>query len=231
MIELDGVVLLTDPLLRRRVAHLRRDAAVELSDLPAPDAALVSHAHMDHMDVPSLVALGRGLPLIVPRGTARTLTRRGFGDVAELVAGQSRAVGPLTVTATAADHHVRRLPLAAVTPALGYVIAGTRRVYFAGDTGLFQGPGEAERADVALLPVSGWGARLPPGHMSPLDAARALALLAPKVAIPIHWGTYAPLHHAAAGDGPATEFAGHAERLAPDVRVELLEIGGSYEPA
>lgn len=231
LIELDGVVLLTDPLLRRRVGHLRREATVDLSGLPAPDAALVSHAHMDHMDVPSLTALGRELPLIVPRGAARTLTRRGFASVNELAVGETSGVGAVTVTATAADHQVRRTPLSALTPAHGYLIGGTRRIYFAGDTGLFDGPRVAEGADVALLPVSGWGPRLPPGHMSPLDAARALALLAPATAIPVHWGTYAPLHRGRAGGGPEAEFARHAARLAPDVRVELLEIGGSYEQA
>ncbi len=48
--------------------------------------------------------------------------------------------------------------------------------------------------DVALLPVAGWGARLPEGeHMNPLRAAQALKLLKPRIAIPIHWGTFAPL--------------------------------------
>lgn len=231
LIELDGMTFLTDPLLRRRVAHLRRSEPVDLGSLPKPDAVLISHVHMDHMDLPSLGRLGRALPVIAPPGAARILSRRGHGDVSELAVGESLPVGPVTVTATAADHHVRRVPLAPVTPALGYLVTGSRSVYFAGDTGLFAGLEEYAGPDVALLPVAGWGARLPPGHMSPLDAARALTVLRPEVAIPIHWGTYAPLHRAPAQGGPELEFVRHAELLAPDVRVEVLGVGASYEAA
>ena len=73
--------------------------------------------------------------------------------------------------------------------ALGYVIAGGgRRVYFAGDTELFEEMSELRPIDLALLPVWGWGPSLNPGHLDPAGAARALALLRPRVAVPIHWG-------------------------------------------
>ncbi len=52
---------------------------------------------------------------------------------------------------------------------------------------------ESQQLDVALVPVAGWGPRLGPGHMDALQAAQAVALLAPRVAIPIHWGTLLPL--------------------------------------
>jgi L-ascorbate metabolism protein UlaG (beta-lactamase superfamily) len=66
-------------------------------------------------------------------------------------------------------------------------------MYFAGDTAQF--PEMAELADVAggldvaILPVSGWGLNLGPGHMDSLAAARAVAVLRPRLAIPVHWGT------------------------------------------
>ena len=47
----------------------------------------------------------------------------------------------------------------------------------------------AGRIDVALLPIAGWGPRLGPGHLNPQRAAEAAALIRPRVAIPIHWGT------------------------------------------
>ena len=75
--------------------------------------------------------------------------------------------------------------------ALGYVVRGpSGSVYFAGDTGVFDGMSEFGPVDVALLPVSGWGPRLPAGHMGPEEAAEAVGLIHPRVAIPIHWGTY-----------------------------------------
>ena len=79
-------------------------------------------------------------------------------------------------------------------PALGYLLQGSQSVYFAGDTDLFPEMAALGGVDVALLPVAGWGPRLPEGdHMNPRRAAEALKILKPRLAIPIHWGTYTPL--------------------------------------
>jgi L-ascorbate metabolism protein UlaG (beta-lactamase superfamily) len=90
-------------------------------------------------------------------------------------------------------------------------------------------PGQETQIDFALLPVSGWGPRLGPGHMDAEDAARAAASLAPGVAIPIHWGTLLPLggarRHRALLHDPPRLFARHAARLAPSVEVRILEPG------
>jgi L-ascorbate metabolism protein UlaG (beta-lactamase superfamily) len=80
--------------------------------------------------------------------------------------------------------------------------------------------------DLALLPVSGWGSRLPAGHLDPRRAARAAALLRPRVAVPIHWGTLAPLHARPSDrERPAREFATLAANRTPDVRVRILQPG------
>ncbi len=89
LIELDGVRLLTDPLLRARVAHLRRQVpSVDASVLADPDAVLISHLHHDHLDLTSLRRLGRDTPLIVPAGAGAWLRRRGFTTVTELSVGE-----------------------------------------------------------------------------------------------------------------------------------------------
>jgi L-ascorbate metabolism protein UlaG (beta-lactamase superfamily) len=81
------VRVLTDPLLRRRVAHLRRQVAtVDRSVSARPAAVLISHVHHDHLDVPSLRGLGRDTPLIVPAGAGDWLRRRRFTSVTELAA-------------------------------------------------------------------------------------------------------------------------------------------------
>jgi L-ascorbate metabolism protein UlaG (beta-lactamase superfamily) len=74
LIELDGVRLLTGPLPRTGVAHLRR--AVPL-DTPAvaPVAVLISHGHYDHLDLRSLRLLGGGKRVVVPRSLAGRLAR------------------------------------------------------------------------------------------------------------------------------------------------------------
>jgi L-ascorbate metabolism protein UlaG (beta-lactamase superfamily) len=232
LIAMDETRIITDPVLRMRVAHLRRRGPIELDSLGEVDAVLISHAHMDHLDAPSLKLLRGDPQVVVPRGAARYLGTS--GRVVEVDVGDQLDIGMLKVTATHAQHDGRRLPIGAAAPALGYRIWGRRSVYFAGDTDRFDGMADIGRAgvDVALLPVSGWGSRLPPGHLDPLGAARALALLTPKVVVPIHWGTLAPVITSrlrAKRDTAAHEFARHAASLAPEVDVVILPPGGSID--
>jgi len=221
LIELDGVRLLTDPLLRSHVLHLRR-----VTPRAAPpeevDAILVSHAHYDHLDVKSLTQIGTDR-VFVPAGTAKRV-RGWLDDVVELGVGDEVHIGPVTVTATPAEHGPGRV--------LGYLITGSVRIYFAGDTDIFDGMRElAAGLDVALLPIAGWGPRLPPGHLDPLRAAQALALLHPRVAIPIHWGTYTRIGLSRDEAAPARLFEELAATHAPDVDVHVLPVGGTLDVA
>jgi L-ascorbate metabolism protein UlaG (beta-lactamase superfamily) len=235
LIELDGVRLLTDPLLRSRVAHLRRHAApVSAAAVGDLDAVLISHLHHDHLDLASMRSLGAQTRVLVPHGAGAWLRRRGFGDVNELAAGERASVAGLSVAAVSAVHDGRRIAGPA-SDSVGYLVGGSSRsVYFAGDTELFAGMADvASGLDVALVPVAGWGPTLGPGHMDPLQAARAVALLAPRVAIPIHWGTLLPLASSAGQRArlldPGRRFAEHVADLAPRVEVRVLAPGQETE--
>jgi L-ascorbate metabolism protein UlaG (beta-lactamase superfamily) len=234
LVELDGVRLLTDPVLRPRVAHLRRAGVADLEAIRNLDAALVSHVHHDHLDVPSLRHLGRSLPLVVPRGAGSLLRRRGFTRIVELDEGDETRLGAAVIRATHAEHD-GGWRIGARAPALGYLVSGSQCVYFAGDTDLFAGMSSLSPAlDVALLPISGWGSRLPRGHLSPLRAAEALPLLRPRVVVPIHWGTYRRIglsRDRATLREPAASFACLAAELAPDVDVRVLPVGASVDVA
>jgi L-ascorbate metabolism protein UlaG (beta-lactamase superfamily) len=228
-IELDGVRLLTDPLLRTRVAHLLRAVPLE-GDLPRVDAVLVSHGHYDHLDLPSLRRLPGSPRVVVPRGLARRI--EGF-DVVELGEGDQVEVGSVTVRATYADHEGGR-PLRGQGEALGYALLGSRSIYFAGDTGLFEGmDGLIPELDLALIPIWGWGATLGRGkHLDPVSAAEAVRRLRPKLAIPIHWGTYRPFHRSsrvAFLTEPAVAFARAAASAAPEVEIRVLRPGERLE--
>jgi L-ascorbate metabolism protein UlaG (beta-lactamase superfamily) len=231
LVELDGVRVLTDPLLRKHVLHLRRAAPLDLEEATGLDAVLLSHLHYDHLDLPSLRRLDRGVPVVVPRGGGALVSRQGFRSVVELVAGEEERVGDVAVRAVPAQHGSSRI-LGTRAEALGYVVAGSRDVYFAGDTDLFPAMAElGEGLDVALLPIWGWGPSIGPGHLDPRRAAEALALLRPRVAVPIHWGTYYPLTSARRSPpafltAPAEEFARAAADLAPSVEVRVLPVGG-----
>lgn len=230
LIELGGVRLLTDPLLRGRVAHLRRQVPLPDEGLfRDPDAVLISHAHHDHLDLGSLRRLGHSTPLIVPRGAGPWLTKRGFGTVTELNVGEVAQVGALQVRAVRADHDAHR-PGGPHADALGYLVKGAREVYFAGDTALYPGMADLTPSlDVALVPVAGWGPKLGPGHMGPLEAAEAVALMGPRLAIPIHWGTLLPIglrhSHGKQLAEPPRLFAEHVARLARNVDVRIVNPG------
>jgi L-ascorbate metabolism protein UlaG (beta-lactamase superfamily) len=225
LIELDGMRLLTDPVLRKRVMHLRRHTAVEIGGLADVDAVLVSHLHYDHFDPSSLRLLGRDVTLVVPRGAGRLLRR--FHDVREVRIGDELQLGAVRIRATHAEHPGGIRPTVWSAPALGFLVSGSRTVYFAGDTDLFAGmSGLAPSLDVALLPVAGWGPRVGPGHLDPQRAVEALRLLRPRLAVPIHWGTLSTPRQRPSTEPPES-FRRLATERAPDVEVRVLAPGAA----
>jgi L-ascorbate metabolism protein UlaG (beta-lactamase superfamily) len=238
LIELDGVRLLTDPLFRRRIGPLiaRRTAPTSVTSIGSVDAVLISHWHRDHLDLPSLRSLPRETPIVAPRGTSRILRGAGFRAVTEVEAGDAVGIGGVRVLAVPAHHRGPRTPLSRARAAfVGYIVGSSARVYFAGDTELFDDMAKLVPLELALLPVAGWGPALGPGHMNPRQAAEALRLLRPKAAVPIHWGT---IYVRGLGWGrpfwltePGNAFARHAKVKAPDVAVHVLDAGESLDLA
>lgn len=233
LVELSGARLLTDPVLGRRVGPLIRHGP-----MPGPattenlDAVLVSHLHRDHADRASLRRIDRATPFLVPAGSLRFFQREGFTAITELAPGAAAQVGPVTVRAVEARHGGGGRRLAKGSEAIGFLVESRRRIYFAGDTDLFPGMGEiGPGLDLALLPVWGWGPSVGPGHLDPERAARAVALLQPRIAVPIHWGTLYPLGLARLRPSPlrspAPAFAESVRRLAPQVEVRSLEPGAA----
>lgn len=231
LIRIGGTTLLTDPMLRGWLGPLRRQGPRANPDVvKSLDAVLISHLHRDHLDLPSLRRIPASTPLIVPRGASRWLARSGAEHVFELGRGESVPIGELEVTAVPAVHDGRRDRWGRQIAPLGYVIEGqTRRIYFAGDTDLFPEMTELAGIDVALLPVWGWGPSVGEGHLDPEKAARAVALLRPRLAVPIHWGTFYPAGVRRLRPEPLArpphEFARLARGLAPEVEVRVLQPG------
>jgi L-ascorbate metabolism protein UlaG (beta-lactamase superfamily) len=230
-IEMDGVRFLTDPILRNRVSGIRRQSVnVDPAWHKDIDAVLISHLHLDHLDLPSLRMLGRDVHLVAPAGTADILHREGFRNIEEVRITDSTFVGEVKVTATYAHHPGNRYPFGKAADSLGYLIRGSSSVYFAGDTDIFPEMAEyGEDLDLALLPVWGWGPTLRGEHLCPRKAAECLTLLQPRMAVPIHWGTFCPI-----GMGwlqprfltdPPHAFRGHATDLAPGVDVQVVAPG------
>lgn len=235
LIEMGEARLVTDPLLRERLLLvLRRHSAVDRDALGRVDGVLISHLHLDHLDLASLRMIGRSVPILAPPGSAGLLARHGFTNVSELSPGESQTLAGVNVRAVEALHGRGRIFGFGKGEAVGYVVEGPMRVYCAGDTELFDGMRDlAEDLDVALLPIWGWGPRLGRGHLDPEGAARALAMLRPRFVVPVHWGSLAPLGAKRVWpwlfERPAREFVEWARRLAPEVEVRVLDPGQSLQ--
>src|SRR5262245_28499083 len=236
LLRLDGVAILTDPMLRGWLGPLSRQGPAPDPGLPrVADMVLISHIHRDHLDVRSLRRIPSTTPVVAPRGASRWVSRGGARQITELGRGDTISVGGVELTAVRARHdgyrdgHRGR----SIEP-LGYLIrAGGRTVYFAGDTDLFPEMSELGHVDVALLPVWGWGLSVGSGHLDPERATRALEMIRPRLAVPIHWGTFYP-----AGlrwlrpdrlREPPREFEQLASRATPEVEIRVLQPGSETE--
>jgi L-ascorbate metabolism protein UlaG (beta-lactamase superfamily) len=236
VLDVGGVRLLSDPLLRPRAGPLRRRGPVpDLAHTEGAAAVLISHLHHDHAELTSLRMLP-ALPLLTGPRNAAFLSRRKLNAVA--LDDGWYAVGDtgVEVRTVRADHQARRMPHRP-NDAYGHLVrTPTTRVWLAGDTSLY--PQMADLADLAggpldlaVVPVGGWGPRLSGGHLDPEQAARACALAGAGAAVPYHWGTfYVPSRHDTPRgwmDRPGPAFADAARRLAPDCDVRVLRPGGS----
>jgi L-ascorbate metabolism protein UlaG (beta-lactamase superfamily) len=238
VLDIGGVRLLTDPLLRPRAGPLRRRGKVPPADLWADtDAILISHLHHDHAELTSLKLLPR-LPLITGTTNAAFLTRRKFPGVG-LADDEWYDLGSdVQVRLVRADHHSRPMPHRP-NDAHGHLIrTPTARVWIAGDTSLYpEMSGLPDLAggpiDLAVIPVGGWGPRLSGGHLNSETAAQAAAAVGAAVAVPYHWGTFAVpgTFNSPRGwmDLPGALFPRAIEREAPGCRAVVLRPGESLD--
>jgi L-ascorbate metabolism protein UlaG (beta-lactamase superfamily) len=239
LLRLGGTSVLTDPMLRQWLGPLHRQGPTPSRALPrAADLVLISHLHRDHLDIGSLRRLPPETPLVVPRGAARWAAKGGAQVIHQISVGERLSLAGLELTAVRAAHDGHRdLSRGGPVEPVGYHIStGDFAAYFAGDTDLFAEMKDLGPLDLALLPVWGWGPRVGKGHLDPERAARALAMIRPRLAVPIHWGTLFPVGLRRLKPEFLTEppllFASLARRYAPEVEVRVLEPGDetSLEP-
>ncbi|WP_412745679.1 MBL fold metallo-hydrolase [Krasilnikovia sp. MM14-A1004] len=229
------VALLTDPVLTDRLAHLRRMNGPTPRLAHAPDAVLLSHLHADHFHLPSLRAVPGEPLLVLPRG-ATELVARGLGAryaarCVELLPGEQTKVGDVTVRAVRAAHDGGRAPWSRHRAiALGFVVEGSARTWYAGDTTLFDAMAGFGPLDLALIPVGGWGPTLDPHkHLNAATGAEALRLVRASWAVPVHYGTFWPVGLSRVRrhmfHEPGDAFARHAAASCPDTKVRVLAHG------
>ncbi|HET8539880.1 MAG TPA: MBL fold metallo-hydrolase [Anaeromyxobacter sp.] len=238
LVQLDGVSLLTDPALEPKLfGGIERNVppGVAIADLPRIDAVLVSHAHYDHLDLPTVQKVGA--PAIAGLGLERWFRdRRVFAT--ELGWWSSARVGPVKITFVPAQHWSRR-GLFDTNRTLwgGFVIEGTRAtIYHSGDTAWFAGFDEIGRRfpgiDAALLPIGAYDPAwfMETMHLNPEQALRAFRALGARTFVAMHWGTFKladePL------DEPPRRLEAERVRLGiPAERVRVLAVGETLDVA
>ena len=231
LVEIDGVRILTDPVLSSRLFVLKRLVAPGFPDggLPKLDLVLVSHGHHDHLDVPSHRRLARPeTTAVVAKNLGDLIEPCGYGRVVELPWGEEFRHGSVRIRALRVNHWGRRNLLPDGRGYTGFLIEGeSGSVFFPGDTAytpLFREYGEQFSIDVALLPI---GAYDPPSfrrvHMNPEDALQAFVDLRARHLVPIHWGTFVLSYEAI--DEPPRWIAELAAAAGLSDRLALLAHG------
>jgi L-ascorbate metabolism protein UlaG (beta-lactamase superfamily) len=206
LVQIAGRKLLIDPVFAERLIALRRlrRPGVKIKDLPAIDMVLLSHAHMDHLNRPSLRRIiahntkltGRAPIAVVPWGVEDLVNDLGFARVITLEWWQTKSISGLEVTMTPCKHWGARLFKDTHRGFGGYVLrGGGHALYHSGDTAYFDGfakIGERLRPEIALLPIGAYRPDSYRGvHTCPEEALQAfLDLGSARRMIPMHYGTF-----------------------------------------
>jgi L-ascorbate metabolism protein UlaG (beta-lactamase superfamily) len=205
LVQIAGRKLLLDPVFAERLIALRRlrRPGVRIKDLPAIDMVLLSHAHMDHLNRPSLRRIvahnnkvaGRAPIAVVPWGVEDLVSDLGFARVVTLEWWQSKSLGGLEVTMTPCKHWGARFFKDTHRGFGGYVIrGGGHTLYHSGDTAYFDGfvkIGKRLKPEIALLPIGAYRPDSYRGvHTSPEEALQAFLDLGARRMIPMHYGTF-----------------------------------------
>ncbi|OYX31022.1 MAG: MBL fold metallo-hydrolase [Caulobacterales bacterium 32-69-10] len=155
--------------------------AAAYAGLPKPDLILVSDIHGDHMDAPTLAALGNA-PIVAPAAVRDALPEALKGRVQVLANGASGTFAGIPVTAVAAyNTSADKLQFHAKGRGNGYVATfGDKRVYIAGDTEATPEMQALKSIDVAFVPMN------LPYTMTVQQAAEGVKAFKPKIVYPYH---------------------------------------------
>ncbi|MEV8636778.1 MBL fold metallo-hydrolase [Streptosporangium sp. NPDC051023] len=206
LVEIEGRRVLFDPVWSDRcspvpLAGPRRlhPLPVPLTALPAVDAVVISHDHYDHLDMATVRALTvlQSAPFLVPLGIGAHLERWGVppSRIVELDWEEETRVAGLRFVATAARHFSGRTLTRNTTLWGSWVVAGKdRRVFYAGDSGYFDGYAAIGAAhgpfDLTLMPIGAYSPSWPDIHMNPEEAVNAHLDLGGELLLPVHWATF-----------------------------------------
>jgi len=212
LVEIEGYRILTDPNFSERASPFKwlgpkrfHPVPIATDKLPVLDAIIISHDHYDHLDYHTIRKLApRTKHFYVPLGIGSHLRSWGVDKdkITELDWWQEAKLdNAITLAPTPAQHFSgRSLFNRNTTLWASWVMLGKRhRVYFSGDTGMFDGFKEIGKRygpfDYTLMHIGAYSDEWPKIHMNPEEAVLAHQQIGGKVFVPIHWGTFRLAFH------------------------------------
>lgn len=239
LMKIEGFTLLTDPVFSIRAGlnlgpltlGVKRivEPALDIEQLPPIDLLLLSHAHMDHFDIPSLRALENPkTQVITATATSDLLRPRNYARVQETGWRQTVQAGPLSIRALEVNHWGARMRTDTWRGYNGYLISsGKRRVLFAGDTAATRLLREAGGADLAIMPIGAYNPWIR-YHCDPEQAWHMANDARADRVLPVHHKTFHLSREPV--DEPIARLLEAAGGSAPD-RVVVQDIGQEFHLA
>jgi L-ascorbate metabolism protein UlaG (beta-lactamase superfamily) len=241
LLKIDGILIVTDPVFSARIGlnfgpvtiGLKRlvEPALPLKQMPRPDLILMSHAHMDHFDLPSLRALESPATRVITAASTMDLLRvTRYGRVDELGWGEAAQLGDISVKAFEVKHWGARMRSDTHRGFNGYLIETPRyRVVFGGDTAMttaFRHLRSSRRLDLAIMPIGAYNPWIH-AHCTPEQALKMADDAGAERILPVHHQTF-QLSNEPAGD--PIERLSSVLGNAPE-RLALQKIGQEISPA
>jgi L-ascorbate metabolism protein UlaG (beta-lactamase superfamily) len=204
LLKVDGVTILTDPVFSDRVGidlgvttiGVKRlvEPALRDFELPKVDLILLSHAHFDHFDTPSLRALESGQTTVITASQTSDLLRvNKYGAVHELAWGARAYAGSVAAQAIEVNHWGARVRTDTWRGYNGYVLeAGRYRILFAGDTAITRTFGSVKSSrpfDLAIMPIGAYDPWIR-YHCTPEQALAMGEMAGADRFVPVHHQTF-----------------------------------------
>jgi len=237
-LKVDGFTMLTDPVFSARVGislgpmtlGIKRlvEPANVIADLPHVDLIVLSHAHMDHFDLPSLRSLeNKGTQVVTAAQTSDLLRVKRYARVQEAAWGQSLQMGPARVSAFRVEHWGARMRSDTYRGFNAYHIEiGRHRIVFGGDTAYtdaFRALRISRAVDLAIMPIGAYDPWIRV-HCNPEQAWEMANHAGAEFILPVHHQTFQLSREP---NLEPVERILHAAGSHPD-RVALQEIGGEF---
>jgi L-ascorbate metabolism protein UlaG (beta-lactamase superfamily) len=237
LMRIAGMTILTDPVFSSRVGlglglitgGPRRLIAPALSmrELPPIDLLLISHAHFDHLDRPTLARLSKKIPVITAHHTSDLIRDLGFASVTELRWGESTVVGSLKISAQEVVHWGARTFYDQHRGFNAYLLEGAnRRVLYGGDSAYHEGfksIGNVGNVDLAAIGIGAYNPYIR-AHANPEQAWAMGEMARAQYLLPMHHSTFRLSHEP---DGEPLERLLAAAGSDVD-RVVIRQIGGMW---